>query len=99
MDLRLRVKQHNDWYRQPRSFENHQVLFRALDDEGNLLDDRVVTLHVNPPPREHESEEKKGNEGWQEFLSLYQKNSEITYEQLICIPNGFILLMAKFNAQ
>ena len=80
-------------------FRKLSSFVQALDDEGNLLDDRVVTLHVNPPPREHESEEKKGNEGWQEFLSLYQKNSEITYEQLICIPNGFILLMAKFNAQ
>ena len=70
MDLGLRVKQHNDWYRQPRSFENYQVLFRALDDEGNLLDDRVVTLHVNPPPREHESEEMKDGKN---FVTLSEE--------------------------
>ena len=79
---------HEAWYRSHGSNDNHQLVIDIYDYEtSQLVADQVMSLHVNPPTDET-LDDKKGDDAWKSFLGLYQKNSKIVSEHLVCLPSG-----------
>lgn len=85
---------HQQWYRDHGVSDNAQVVVPMMKyDEASdgLLSDstRVATLHVNAPAGEP-ADEAKGDEGWEQFVALYEQNTSVTDRYFLCLPKSLL---------
>ena len=72
--------------------ENKQVVIPILqynEDTDSLVTDssRISTLHLNSTAS-FAAGEYQGDSMWNEFIALYNKNTEITDSFYICLPDS-----------
>lgn len=85
---------HQQWYRDKGVSDNEQVvvpLMKYDEASDSLLNDatRVATLHVNSPAG-RPADEAKGDEGWEEFVALYDKNTSVMEQYFLCLPTSLL---------
>ena len=83
---------HDAWYKSHGVIENKQVVIPMLQydrDTDSFTKDssRVATLHLNSvvsvQAREHQ-----GDAAWDEFIALYNENTEISESMIACLPQS-----------
>ena len=85
---------HNDWYVENGITGNSQTVIPIFDyDEStdSVVKNvgEVATLHFNSTVS-RDAREKQGDEGWENFISVYNANTKITKTIFLCIPNGLL---------
>ena len=93
--LREASEKHDAWYKSHGVTGNKQVVIPILqydEDTDSLVTDsnRISTLHFNSTvssaAREHQGDSK-----WNEFISLYDKNTKIVESIFVCLPDSLFL--------
>ena len=83
---------HDAWYKSHGVTENKQIVIPLLQydrDTDSFTKDssRVSTLHLNSvvsvQAREHQ-----GDAAWDEFIALYNENTEISESVIACLPQS-----------
>ena len=92
--LREAAAAHQKWYRDHGVSDNDQVVVpvMAYDEESDssVVDaTRVATLHVNSPASDP-SDEARGDEGWKNFVALYEENTSVKAQYLLCLPESLL---------
>ena len=90
--LREASEKHDAWYKSHGVTENKQVVIPILqykEDTDSLVTDssRISTLHLNSTAS-FAAREYQGDSMWNEFIALYNKNTEITDSIYICLPDS-----------
>ena len=90
--LREASEKHDAWYKSHGVTANKQVVIPILqydEDTDSVVKDsgRVSTLHLNSAvsaaAREHQ-----GDLMWNEFIALYNKNTEVADTIFVCLPES-----------
>ena len=90
--LREASEKHDAWYKSHGVTANRQVVIPILqydEDTDSVVKDssRVSTLHLNSAvsaaAREHQ-----GDLMWNEFIALYNKNTEVADTIFVCLPES-----------
>ena len=90
--LREASAKHDAWYKSHGVTENKQVVIPLLEydrDTDSFTKDtsRVATLHLNSIASA-ESQEYRGDNAWNEFIALYNENTEVTESVIACLPKS-----------
>ncbi len=90
--LREASSKHDAWYKSHGVKDNEQVvipLFKYDRDTDTWTKDRkrVSTLHLNSMASAN-AREHQGDSAWDEFISLYNKNTEVTETLFACLPRS-----------
>ncbi len=90
--LREASSKHDAWYKSHGVTENKQVVIPLLQydrgtDSYTKDSSRVSTLHLNSVVQT-KSQEHKGDAAWNEFIALYNENTEIKESMIICLPKS-----------
>ena len=90
--LREASKKHNAWYKSHGVTANKQVVIPILqynEDTDSIVKDsgRVSTLHLNSAVSTA-AREQQGDLMWNEFIALYNRNTEVAETIFVCLPES-----------
>ncbi len=90
--LREASSKHDAWYKSHGVTGSKQVMIPLLqyDSETDSFkkdSSRVATLHLNSVVSA-KSQEHIGDAAWNEFIALYNENTEIAESVIACLPNS-----------
>ena len=90
--LKEASSKHDAWYKSHGVTENKQVVIPLLQydrDTDSFIKDssRVSTLHLNSVVSA-EAREHQGDAAWDEFIALYNENTEISESVIACLPQS-----------
>ena len=90
--LREASEKHDAWYKSHGVTANKQVVIPILqynEDTDSIAKDsgRVSTLHLNSAVSTA-AREQQGDLMWNEFIALYNKNTEVAETIFICLPES-----------
>ena len=90
--LREASEKHDAWYKSHGVTENKQVVIPILqydEDTDSVVKDssRVATLHLNSAVSAA-AREQQGDLMWNEFIALYNKNTEVADTIFVCLPES-----------
>ena len=90
--LKEASSKHDAWYKSHGVTENKQVVIPLLQydrDTDSFTKDssRVSTLHLNSVVSA-EAREHQGDAAWDEFIALYNENTEISESVIACLPQS-----------
>lgn len=88
--LREASSKHDAWYKSHGVTGNKQVLIPLLQydretDSFKKDSSRVATIHLNSVVSV-KSQEHIGDAAWNEFITLYNENTEIAESMIVCLP-------------
>ena len=90
--LREASEKHDAWYKSHGVTANRQVVIPILqydEDTDSVVKDssRVSTLHLNSAVSAA-AREQQGDLMWNEFIALYNKNTEVADTIFVCLPES-----------
>ena len=90
--LKEASSKHDAWYKSHGVTENKQVVIPLLQydrDTDSFTKDssRVSTLHLSSVVSA-EAQEHQGDAAWDEFIALYNENTEISESVIACLPQS-----------
>lgn len=90
--LRDASAKHDAWYKSHGVTKNKQVVIPLLEydmDTDSFTKDtsRVATLHLNSVASAS-SRDYIGDNAWNEFIALYNENTEVTESVIACLPKS-----------
>ena len=90
--LREASEKHDAWYKSHGVTANKQVVIPILqydEDTDSVVKDsgRVSTLHLNSAVSAA-AREQQGDLMWNEFIALYNKNTEVADTIFVCLPES-----------
>ena len=90
--LKEASSKHDAWYKSHGVTENKQVVIPLLQydrdtDSFSKDSSRVSTLHLNSVASA-EAREHQGDAAWNEFIAVYNENTEITERVIACLPQA-----------
>ena len=90
--LREASEKHDAWYKSHGVTANRQVVIPILqydEDTDSVVKDssRVSTLHLNSAVSAA-AREQQGDLMWNEFIALYDKNTEVADTIFVCLPES-----------
>ena len=90
--LREASEKHDAWYKSHGVTANKQVVIPILqynEDTDSIAKDsgRVSTLHLNSAVSTA-AREQQGDLMWNEFIALYNKNTEVADTIFVCLPES-----------
>ncbi|PDH33748.1 MAG: hypothetical protein CNF01_08890 [Halieaceae bacterium MED-G27] len=90
--LREASAKHDAWYKSHGVTENKQVVIPLLEydrDTDSFTKDtaRVATFHLNSVASA-KSREHIGDNAWNEFIAIYNENTEVTESVIACLPKS-----------
>ena len=90
--LREASEKHNAWYKSHGVTANKQVVIPILqynEDTDSIVKDsgRVSTLHLNSAVSTA-AREQQGDLMWNEFIALYNRNTEVAETIFVCLPES-----------
>ena len=93
--LREASFKHDEWYKSHGVTENKQVVIPILEynrETDTFIKDRnrVSTLHLNAQVSAN-AREHQGDSKWNEFISLYNDNTEVMESVFVCLPESLFL--------
>ena len=93
--LREASEKHDAWYKSHGVTENKQIVIPLLQydrvtDSFTKDSSRVSTLHLNSVVSA-EAQEHQGDAAWDEFIALYNENTEISESVIACLPQSLFL--------
>ncbi len=93
--LKEASSKHDAWYKSHGVTENKQIVIPLLQydrvtDSFTKDSSRVSTLHLNSVVSA-EAREHQGDAAWDEFIALYNENTEISESVIACLPQSLFL--------
>ena len=90
--LREASEKHDAWYKSHGVTANRQVVIPILqydEDTDSVVKDssRVSTLHLNSAVSAA-AREQQGDLMWNEFITLYNENTEVAESMFVCLPES-----------
>ena len=90
--LKKASEKHDAWYKSHGVTENKQVVIPILqynEDSDSFLKDSgsVATLHLNSAVSTA-AREQQGDLMWNEFITLYNENTEVAESMFVCLPES-----------
>ena len=90
--LREASEKHDAWYKSHGVTANRQVVIPILqydEDTDSVVKDssRVSTMHLNSAVSAA-AREQQGDLMWNEFIALYNKNTEVADTIFVCLPES-----------
>ena len=90
--LREASEKHDAWYKSHGVTANRQVVIPILqydEDTDSVVKDssRVSTMHLNSAVSAA-AREQQGDLMWNEFIALYNKNTEVAETIFVCLPES-----------
>ena len=90
--LKEASEKHDAWYKSHGVTENKQVVIPILqynEDSDSFVKDSgsVATLHLNSAVSTA-AREQQGDLMWNEFITLYNENTEVAESMFVCLPES-----------